>query len=330
MVWTMARANQRAKFKLIAAMLTAASLCWPLRPAAAQDYPVRPITLIVPYPAGGGVDTIGRLIGQKLASALDQQVIIENRPGAGAVIGTRAAAKAAPDGYTLVMVTTGLTLPANTGYDINKDFAPIGTIASTPIVLMAHPSLPATTLADVIALAKKEPGKLTVGTPPPPTLNYFAAELLKVMAGIDITIVTYKGTGPLTNDLVGGHVPLGFNTIAPALGNIQAGKLRAIAVAAPARAAALPDVPTAAESGLPGFEAVLYYGIAASAGTPHPIVERLSTALRAIVTSDEISRRIIADGGDPVASSPEEYAANLERGEAKWSELIKKLGLVIN
>ena len=298
-------------------------------PPLADDYPSRPITLIVPYPPGGGVDTIARVMAQKLGPALGQQIIIENRPGAGAVIGTRAAAKAAPDGYTLVMLATGFTLPANTGYEA-KDFAPIGTISSTPIVIMSHPSLPAASLADVIALAKKERGKLTAGTPPPPTLNYFAIELMKVMTGIDLTIVTYKGTGPLTNDLVGGHVALGFNTIAPALGNIQAGKLRAIAVAAPARSAALPDVPTAKEAGVPGFEAVLYYGIAAPAGTPRPIVERINKEMRAIITSDEISKRIVSDGGDPAPATPEEYAAQIERDEAKWSDLIKKIGLVIN
>jgi len=297
--------------------------------ARADEYPNRPITLIVPYPAGGGVDTIARIMAAKLAPALGQQIIIENRPGAGAVIGTRAAAKATPDGYTLVMFTTGISLPANTGYEV-KDFAPIGTISSTPIVLMAHPSLPATTLADVLAMAKKEPGKLSVGTPPPPTLNYFAAELLKVMTGADITIVTYKGTGPLTNDVVGGHVPLAFNTIAPALGNIQSGKIRAIAVAAPKRAAALPDVPTAAESGLPGFEAVLHYGIAAPAGTPRPIVERINKEMRAIIAADDTAKRIVSDGGDPAPGTPEDYAALIARDEAKWGDLIRKLGLVIN
>src|SRR5947208_1125288 len=178
----------------------------------------------------------------------------------------------------------------------------------TPIVPVAHPSRPATSLAEVLALAKKEPGKLSVGTPPPPTLNYFAAQLMKVMTGADITIVTYKGTGPLTNDLVGGHVPLAFNTTAPALGNIQAGKIRAIAVAAPKRSAALPHVPTAAEAGLPGFEAVLYYGMAAPAGTPPPIVDRINKELRAIVASDQNSKRIVSDGGDPAPMTAKEYA----------------------
>ena len=313
---------------LIVAVI-AALVCTPVDPAAAEDYPVRPITLIVPYPAGGGADAMGRIIAQNLSPALGQQVTIENRPGAGAVIGTRAAAKATPDGYTLVMMLTGISLPANTGYDLNKDFAPVGLISSTPIVVMAHPSLPAKSLADVIALAKKEPGKLTVGTPPPPPINYFAVELFKAMTGAEITVVSYKGTGPLTNDLVGGHVAVGFNTIPPARSNIEAGNLRAIAVAAPARSAALPDVPTAAESGLPGFEAGFYYGLSAPAGTPRPIIERLNKELRLIVTSEEVKRRIVADGGDPIASTPEEYAANIEREEGKWAALIKKLGLKI-
>jgi tripartite-type tricarboxylate transporter receptor subunit TctC len=301
---------------------------WPLV-AGAQTYPSRPITLIVPYPPGGGVDAMGRMVAQKLSLALGQQFIIENRAGAGGVIGTRAAAKAAPDGYTLVMMVSGISLPANTGYDLSKDFAPVGLIASTPMVVMTHPSFPAKSLADVIALAKKESGKVTVGTPPPPTVNYFAAELFKSLTGAEMTIVSYKGTGPLTNDLVGGHVAVGINTIPAALGNIEAGRLRAIAVAAPARSAALPDVATAAESGLPGFEAVLYYGLLAPAGIPHPIVERLNKELRSMIESEEMTKWIVANGGDPIASTREEYAANIEREEGKWAALIKKLGLKI-
>ena len=235
--------------------------------------------------------------------------------------------KAPADGYTLLMITTGLSLSANPGYDVAKDFAPIGTIASIPIVVMANASVPVKTLSDVIALAKKEPGKVTIGSPPPPTLNYFGAEQFKAMTGIDVSIVTYKGTGPLTNDLVGGHVMLAFNTLPPAIGNIQAGKLNAIAVCAPERLAAIPDVPTAAEAGLPGLDVVLYYGLAAPAGTPRPIIERLNKELRAIVTSDEFKKRIVADGGGPAPSTPEEHASNMAREEGKWNAMIKKLGL---
>jgi tripartite-type tricarboxylate transporter receptor subunit TctC len=314
------------------AALTASVLvlaCAAAFPAAAQDYPTHPITMIVPYPPGGGVDVMGRLIGQKLSLALGQQVVIENRGGAGGMIGTRDAAKAAPDGYTIVMLLTGISLGADTGYDVNRDFAPIGIVASTPIIVDANPALPAKSLSDVIALAKKEPGKLAAGTPPAPTLNYFAAELFNLMAGTDITVVTYKGTGPLTNDLLGNHVSLGFNTIPASVSNIAAGQLHGLAVAAPVRSAALPDVPTAAQSGLPGFEAIQYYGLAAPAGTPRPIIERLNKELRTILTSDEMRKRLIADGSDPAPSTPEEYAANIKREEGKWATLVQKLGLKI-
>jgi tripartite-type tricarboxylate transporter receptor subunit TctC len=297
--------------------------------ARAEDYPTHPITLIVPYPPGGGVDVMGRLVGQKLAAALGQQVVIENRAGAGGMIGTRDLAKAPPDGYTLGMMLTGISLGADTGYDINKDFAPVGLVASTPIIIDANPSLPAKSVADVIALAKKDPGRYSAGTPPAPTINYFAAVLFNQMAGVDITVVTYKGTAPLTNDLLGNHVPLGFNTIPASVSQIQAGQLRAIAVAGGTRSATLPDVPTAAESGLPGFEAVQYYGVAAPAGTPRPIIDRLNKELRQILSSDEMKKRLIADGSDPAPSTPEEYAANIRREEGKWAALIKKLGLKI-
>ncbi len=307
--------------------LLAAIIAAPLHSATAQNYPTRSITLIVPYPAGGGVDVMGRLVGQRLSVALGQQVVIENRGGAGGMIGTRDLAKAAPDGYTLAMMLTGISLGPDPGYDINKDFAPVGVIASTPMIVVSNPSLPAKSLAEVIALAKKQPGKITVGTPPAPTINYFAAKLFNSMGGIDLTVVTYKGTAPLTNDLLGNHVPLGINTIPASVSNIQAGQLRAIAVAAPTRSAALPQAPTSAESGLPGFEAVQYYGLVAPAGTPRPIIDRLNKELRLILTSDEMKKRLIAEGSEPAPSTPEEYAENIRREEGKWAALIKKLGL---
>jgi len=310
----------------------AAALLLAAAPAAAQDYPNRPITLIVPFPAGGGVDAVARIVAEKLSHALGQQVVIDNRGGAGGVIGTRAAAKTAPDGYTLVMAHTGTTsinptLYANPGYDPRRDFTPIGLISSTPIVIMAHPSFPAKTIAELIALAKREPGRLNIGTPPMGTGGYLAGELFKAMTGVDVTIVLYKGTAPLTNDLLGGHVPVGFNVMAPAMGSLQAGNLRAMAVLGPARSSLLPDVPTAAESGLPGYEAMLHYGLLAPAGTPGPIVERLNAELRRLVDSEEVKARIYADGGDPLVSTPAEYAADIDREEAKWSALIRKLNL---
>jgi len=318
------------QMSLAVALCIAASIAL-FAPASAQVYPSRPITLIVPFPAGGGVDAMARIAAERLTVALGQQIIIDNRGGAAGVIGTRAAAKAAPDGYTMVMSTSGTTsinpsLYVNPGYDPLKDFAPVGLVAATPIVVMAHPSFPAKSIAELIALAKRE-DKLDVGTPPPGTENYLAAELFKAMTGINMTIVSYKGTGPLTNDLVGGHIAVAFNTIAPALGNIQAGHLRALAVAGRARSGLLPDVPTVAESGLPGFEAAVRYGVLAPAGTPRPIVERINAELRAIVSADETRARIAAQGGEPLVATPEEYAADIAREQAKWGVLIKKLGL---
>ncbi len=312
----------------VAATIATFAFAAPL-PAAADDYPSHPITMIVPYPAGGGVDFMGRLVAQYLSASLGQQVVVENRGGAGGMIGTRDIAKAAPDGYTIGMMLTGISLAANTGYDINKDFSPIGLLASTPIIVDANPSLPAKSLADVVALAKKEPGKLAAGTPPAPTINYFAAKLFNLMGGVDITTVAYKGTGPLTTDLLGNQVPLGFNTIPASVSQIAAGQLRGLAVAAAVRSAALPNVPTAAESGLPGFEAVQYYGVTAPAGMPRPIVDRLNKALRAMLSSDEVKKRLIAAGSDPAPSTPEQYAENIKREEGKWAALIEKLGLKI-
>jgi len=316
----------RMSARLIAAFAAFAAC---MGAAHADDYPTRPISLIVPYPAGGGVDTVGRVIAQKLGEGLGQQVLVVNRPGAGAVIGVRDAARSAPDGYTILMMVTGQSLPANPGYDLQKDFAPIGLIASIPIVVMAHPSLPVKSMTDIIELAKKEPGKLNIGTPPSPTLNYFGAEAFKSMTGTDVVVVTYKGTGPLTTDLLGGHIRLAFNTLPPAIGNIKAGAIHAIAVAAPQRLAAIPDVPTTAEAGLPGLDIVQYYGLAAPAGTPKPVVERLNKELRKVLAMEDIKQRIVADGGGPTPSSPEEYADNIKREEGKWAELIKKLGLKV-
>jgi tripartite-type tricarboxylate transporter receptor subunit TctC len=303
-------------------------------PAAADDYPTKPITLIVPFPAGGGVDVIGRIVADKLAAELGQPVVVDNRGGAAGVIGTRVAARAAPDGYTLVMATSGSiainpNLYANPGYQTLKDLAPIGLISSTPIVLMAHPSAPEQSLAEVIASAKREPGKLNIGTPPPGTSAYLGGELFKSLAGVDITIVTYRGTGPLTTDLLGGHVKLGLNVLAPAMSMLKAGSLKALAVLAQRRSSHLPDTPTSAEAGLPGFESGLNYGLLAPAGTPDAIIKRLNLALRAGIDTPDVRARIAADGGDPLPSSPEEYRADIEREDGRWGALIRKLNLKV-
>ena len=322
--------NRRATLAAAVAAL-ALGFAWP---AASQDFPNRAITLIVPYPPGGGVDAMARIVGEKLSAALGQQVIVDNRGGGGGNIGTRAAAKSPPDGYTLLLGHTGTisinpSLYANAGCDPRRDFAPIGLMASMPVALLAHPSFPGKTVADVIAIAKKAPGKLDIGTSAIGTGGYMSAESFKSSAGLDVAIIPYKGTAPVMNDLLGGHVPIAFGVLPPALGNLSAGNLRAIAVLSPKRSSLLPDVPTAAESGLPGFESVLHYGLLAPAGTPRPIIERLNKELRALVATPEVQARIHSEGGDEFTSSPDEYAADIDREETKWGTLIRKLNLKV-
>jgi len=302
--------------------------------ALAQDYPTRTVTLVVPYPPGGGVDAMARIVADKLSAALGQQVVVDNRGGGSGLVGTRAMIKSAPDGYTLFLGHTGSisinpSLYANAGFDPRKDFAAIGLIASMPVALIANPSFPAKTVGEAIAVLKANPGKYNIGTSAVGTGGYLSAELFKSVTGIDAQIVPYKGTGGVMNDLLGGHVPIAFGVLPPALGNIQAGTLRAIAVFGEKRFSLLPDVPTAAESGLPGFESVLHYGLLAPAGTPRPIVEKLNAELRKLVASDDVKKRIHSEGGDPLTSSADEYAADIDREETKWSALIRKLNLKV-
>jgi len=302
--------------------------------ALAQDYPTRTITLVVPYPPGGGVDAMARVAAEKLAGALGQQVVVDNRAGGSGLVGTRTFIKSPPDGYTLFLGHTGSisinpSLYANAGFDPRRDFAPIGLIASMPVALLAHPSFPAQTIADVVAIAKTAGGAFNIGTSAVGTGGYLTAELFKSVTGIDAAIIPYKGTAQVMNDLLGKHVPIAFGVLPPALGNLQAGTLRAIAVLGPTRFSLLPDVPTADESGLPGFESVLHYGLLAPAGTPQPIVERLNAALRVLVESADVKQRIVAEGGDPLTSTPEEYAKDIDREETKWGTLVRKLNLKV-
>ena len=313
---------------VVAAVLTLAMIS----AVAAADYPARTVTLVVPYPPGGGVDAMARVVAAKLSDALHAQFIVDNRPGAGGTIGTRAVAQAAPDGYTLLLGHTGTisinpSLYAHAGYDPRKDFAPIGLVASMPVALLANPTFPAKSIADFIAMAKKEPGKFNLGTSALGTGGYMCAELFKAEAAINVAIIPYKGTAPVMNDLLGGHVPIAFGVLPPALGNIAAGKLRAIAVTSKKRFSLLPDVPTFDESGLPGFEAVLHYGVLAPAGTPQEIVNRLSEEVRKLVDTPEIQQQIHNEGGDPLTSTPAEYVADIDKEETKWGGLVKKLGL---
>jgi tripartite-type tricarboxylate transporter receptor subunit TctC len=318
---------------ILAALIAATAIGAPSG-AAAQTYPTRTISLVVPYPPGGGVDAMARVVAEKLSTAFGQQVIVDNRAGGSGLVGTRAFIRSAPDGYTLFLAHTGSisinpSLYANAGFDPRKDFAPIALIASMPVALLAHPSFPAKTMAEVVAIAKREGSRLSIGTSAVGTGGYLSAELFKTITNTDAVIVPYKGTGQVMNDLVGGHVPIAFGVLPPALGNLQAGTLRAIAVLSDKRFSLLPDVPTASESGLPGFESVLHYGVLAPAGTPQPIVERLNKELRALVDSEEVKKRIHSEGGDPLTSTPEEYAADIDREETKWSKLIRKLNLKV-
>jgi len=303
-------------------------------PALAENYPTRAVTLVVPYPPGGGVDAMARVVAEKLAVALGQQVVVENRAGGSGLVGTRTFIKSAPDGYTLFLGHTGSisinpSLYANAGFDPRKDFAPAGLIASMPVALLAHPSFPAKTIGDVVAIAKKEGAKFNIGTSAVGTGGYLSAELFKSITGIDAGIIPYKGTGQVMNDLLGNHVPIAFGVLPPALGNLQAGTLRAIAVLSPERFSLLPDVPTANESGLPGFESVLHYGVLAPAGTPRPIIDRLNAVLRALVETEQVKQRILAEGGDPMTSTPEEYARDIDSEETKWGTLVRKLNLKV-
>jgi tripartite-type tricarboxylate transporter receptor subunit TctC len=302
--------------------------------AAAQDYPTRTITLVVPYPPGGGVDVVARVVAERLSATIGQQVIVDNRAGGSGLVGTRSVIKSAPDGYTLFLGHTGTisinpSLHANANFDPRRDFTAIGLIASMPVALLAHPSFPGRTLADVVSIARKESGKLNIGTSAIGTGSYMTAELFKSITGVEATIIPYKGTGQLMNDLLGGHVPIAFGVLPPAMGNIAVGSLRAIAMIDSRRFSLLPDVPTSAEAGLPGFESSLHYGVLGPAGLPQPIVAKLNAALRELVKSDEVKKRIQNEGGDPLASTPEGYAADIDQEERKWAALIKKLNLKI-
>lgn len=302
--------------------------------AYAQDYPTRTITLVVPYPPGGGVDAMARVVAERLAGVLGQQVVVDNRAGGSGLVGTRTFIKNAPDGYTLFLGHTGSisinpSLYANAAFDPRKDFAPIGLIASMPVALLANPAFPAKTIGDVVAIAKKEGAKFNIGTSAVGTGGYLSAELFKSITGVEAAIIPYKGTGQVMNDLLGNHVPIAFGVLPPTLGNLQAGTLRAIAVLSPQRFSLLPDVPTANESGLPGFESVLHYGVLAPAGTPRPIIDRLNAALRALVDTEQVKQRILAEGGDPMTSTPEEYAKDIDAEETKWGTLVRKLNLKV-
>ena len=316
---------------LIAAVLGAGIAAASALPGVAEDYPTRAITLIVPYAAGGGNDTMARIVADKMSRILGQQIVIENKGGAGGSIATRQVAKAAPDGYTLGLGGTGTlainpTLYPNVGYDLRKDFAPVGLIATSALVVLVNPAVPAHSIAELIALAKQKPGELNYASAGPGSGIHLGSVLLAYMAGIELTHIPYKGSAPALTDLIGGHVAIYFSSLPPAIGLVKDGKVRALAVTGPTRSAVFPDLPTVAEAALPGYETVLHYGIVAPAGTPRPIIEKLNAALNAALAQEDVRARIVTDGAEPLATTPEQYAADIDREEAKWSKIVKMSG----
>ena len=312
--------------------LLGSAAVWPLAARgedSAAGYPTRPITLIVPYAPGGGNDVLARAVAEPMGKTLGQPIVVENRGGAGGSIGTRQVAKAAPDGYTLGLGGTGTlaidpTLYPNVGYDPRKDFAPVGLIATSPLIILVNPSVPAHTVQELIALAKKQ--KLTYASAGRGSGIHLGSVLFAEMAGIELTHVPYRGSAPALTDLLGGHVHIYFSSLPPAIGLVKDGKLRALGVTALKRSAAFPDLPTVAEQGLPGFEAVLHYGIVAPAGTPRPIIDKLNAALRAALTDAAVKKHIATEGAEPLPTTADEYAADIDREESKWSALVKKSG----
>jgi tripartite-type tricarboxylate transporter receptor subunit TctC len=300
-------------------------------PASAQDYPNRPITLVVPFPPGGSTTIVGRIIADKMSEVLGQSIVVDNRGGAGGSIGSRAVSKSAPDGYTILLgysgtLAIGPTLYGNVGYDPRKDFDPIGRIGTAPNTLVVHPSVPVHSVPELIAYAKTKPNGLNFGSAGIGTVSHVCGEYFASAAGIKLTHVPYKGTGPAIIDLLGGHIPMAFAPVPATHDNAKSGNLRMLAVTSAGRSTLLPDIPTIAETALPGFEAVLRYGLVAPPGTPRPIIARLNSALNAALRSDDVRSHLAVEGAEPLPSTPEEYAADIDREETQWSKVVKASG----
>lgn len=301
---------------------------------SAQKFPDKPIRFIVPFPPGGGNDILARLLAPKLSESLGQPVVIDNRAGAGGNIGTDLAAKSAPDGYTIVIASNQVTmnpaLYAKLPFDIEKDFAPIALAASVPMVLVVNPSVPASSVKELIALAKADPGKLNYSTPGNGTPQHIAFEVFNHAAGIRIAHVPYKGTGPAIADVIGGQVQATFGTLASLEQHVKAGKLRALAVATPKRSPAMPAVATMAESGLPGYDVSLWYSILAPAGTPAPILARLSGEIAKALAAPDVRDRLVAQGFEVSYLNPEQMNDLMKRDIARWGKSLKDVGIKLD
>jgi tripartite-type tricarboxylate transporter receptor subunit TctC len=320
--------------KALIALLAAA--CAALAPATtlAQKFPDKPVRFIVPFPPGGGNDILARALAPKMGEFLGQPVVIDNRAGAGGNIGTDLAAKAPPDGYTILIASNQVTinpwLYSKLPFDIEKDFAAIAQIASVPMVLAVHPSVPANSVKEFIALAKAGPGKLNHSTPGNGTPQHIAFEVFNHAAGVKVTHVPYKGTGPAIADLIGGQVQSAIGTMASLEQHVKAGKLRALGVTTPRRSATMPAVPTIAEAGLPGFEVPLWYSILAPAGTPKDIVARLSAEIARALAVPETRERLTAQGFDVSYLNPDQMGELMKQDIARWQKSIREIGLKLD
>lgn len=299
--------------------------------AAAQDYPARPVRFILPFPPGGGTDILGRLIAERLSAGLGQPVVTENRGGAGGNVGAEAAARSAPDGYTIVLCAPSLaispTLYSRLNYDPVKDFAPISLVATVPNVMITHPSVPAQTLQEFIAHVRDRPEGMNFGSGGNGTSNHLAGELFNIVTGARLVHIPYKGVNLAMQDVLSGRIHLVVIGIPAAAPHVRAGRLRALAVITRERAAALPEVPTAAEAGLKDFEVTTWYGVLAPAGTPRPIIARLNGELVKVMNAPDMKAKLAASGTDALTSSPEEFAAYLRQEIAKWGDVVRKAKL---
>jgi tripartite-type tricarboxylate transporter receptor subunit TctC len=299
-------------------------------PAVAQDYPKRPIELVVPFVAGGTTDNIARLMAQRFSETWGQTVVVNNRAGGGSTIGTNAVAKAPPDGHTLLVTTIGFAINAGLQklpYDPIGDFTPVTELASLPLVLVVHASVPATNLQEFIALAKSKPGGWDYASSGTGTSPHLAAEMFKSMAGIELVHVPFKGNAEAMNSLMGGHVKIYFALVPAVLQHIKTGALRAIAVTTEERLPYLPDVPTIAELGFPGYEISSWQGVFAPAGTPKDVVGKINGELVRMLNVPEIRRRISQEGADPVGSTPDAFATRVKNEITKWTKVIKTSGI---
>ena len=298
---------------------------------AQSNYPNRPVRMVVPSSAGGGADIVARIVAPRLAERLGQQVVVDNRPGAGTMIGGEVVARSAPDGYTLLMgVSTLATNPViyrNMPYDALRDFALITEVASLPNILVVHPSVPVKTVKELIAFTRAHPGQLSYGSPGTGTNPHLAMELFRSMAKVDMLHIPYKGSAPAIIDLIAGHITVMAATALTGIPHVRSGRLRALAVTGTTRAAAAPDVPTIAEAALPGYDAVQWYGVLAPAQTPKDIVSKLHTEIVRILQTPEVKDRLLGDGADPVGNTPDEFTRFIKVETDKWAKVARDAGI---